>query len=100
MVGSFSSWSGDVLMEEIQPGKWKGTLVNMEAGTQFKFRFNHDWENNLGADSTALVTIVTPSTPLALAAGGGNLGFDTAGSYEVLLDLTGTNPVATFTLMP
>ncbi len=102
MIGSFSGWYEDVEMEEIEPGKWQGSLNNVDAWTEFKFRWNHDWNYAiLGADSVSNETVaVTPGVPLNLANPGGNIRIEESGSYDVLLDFTGSSPVATVTLQP
>ena len=71
-------------MEEIEPGKWQGSLNNVDAWTEFKFRWNHDWNYAiLGADSVSNETVaVTPGVPLNLANPGGNIRIEESGSYD------------------
>lgn len=100
IIGSFNEWNADIVMEETQSGKWLGHLSNVAAGTEFKLRLNHNWENNLGVDAEGGVSTVSSGIPFGLAANGANIRVDTAGSYDVLLDMTGSSPVATVTLVP
>ena len=96
LIGSFSNWIEDIEMEEIAPGKWQGTLSAVAAGTEFKFRWDHAWDVNLGYAYNDTYTI-TSGVSFPLASGGWNLRVEDAGTYEVLLDMTDTQPVATVT---
>lgn len=103
MIGSFSQWGEDADMEEIEPGIWRGYLNNIAAGTEFKFRHNHNWSNNLGAVTTDLNTYsytIISGVSFVLVESGVNIRIESAGSYEVVLDLTGNTPAATVTLLP
>lgn len=96
LIGSFSNWSDDIEMEEIEPGKWQGTLPAVAAGTEFKLRWDHGWDENLGYAYDDTYSI-TSGVSFPLASGGWNLRIVESGTYEVLLDMTGTQPVATVT---
>ena len=97
LIGSFSNWGDDIEMEETEPGKWQGILPNVDAGTEFKIRWNHSWEGTIyGAEGYETFTI-TPGTPFVAEHPGGNIRIQDAGTYEVLLDLTGETPTATVT---
>ena len=51
LIGSFSDWSGDVPMTEIEPGVWSVTMDELDG--EFKFRANNSWELNIGAGEYA-----------------------------------------------
>lgn len=48
VIGGFNAWSDDVEMTEISEGVFSVTMESLEG--DFKFRANHDWSVNLGAD--------------------------------------------------
>ena len=96
LIGSFSNWIEDIEMEETASGKWQGTLPAVAAGTEFKLRWDHDWNKNLGYAYDGTYTI-TSGVAFPLESGGWNLRVKEAGTYEVLLDLTGETPTATVT---
>lgn len=75
--GTASGWDSDQdLIYDNGSGLWKATLV-LKTG-EIKFRFNDDWGKNLGGDGTAS----------GLKEGGDNIKV-TAGTYEVILDVSG-----------
>lgn len=57
--------------------KWEGTVVMTAGG--FKFRANNSWDINLGGDS---------DVDGSMNYGGPDLSVDTAGTYNVVLDLS------------
>lgn len=73
MIGEFNGWAGDEEMTSDDYLIWTGTL-NAD-GNGWKFRFNNDWEINLGGSETDLVI------------NGDNLVND-PGTYTVTLDLS------------
>ncbi|WP_297604796.1 SusE domain-containing protein [uncultured Alistipes sp.] len=84
-----ASWiSGAAYMVEVGPGVWYSDFI--EIGGEFKFRFNNDWNQNLGKGADDLVT----DAPYAGVADGGNFSL-APGSYQFAL-YTETNTIYAF----
>ena len=94
VIGSFSNWGTDVDLVEVESGVWQGVLSDIPANTEFKFRKNHDWSENLGYTESETFTI-TPGETFGLAGSGGNLKLADAGSYVVRLDLNTMSSLVT-----
>jgi len=50
IIGDFNSWGGDIDMQQVTPHNWYATAAVTDGG--LKFRANHDWGTNWGADLT------------------------------------------------
>ena len=50
IIGDFNGWGGDVDMEQVTPHNWYAEATVGDGG--LKFRANHDWTTNWGADLT------------------------------------------------
>lgn len=86
MIGSFaaSGWGTDVAMTSADDGITWTADVTFAANDEFKFRFNGNWDYNLGGDTKGLKI------------DGDNIKVETAGTYTVTLSLSGV-PHATLT---
>ncbi len=97
VIGSFSGWAEDLDLVETESGIWQGVLTNCDAGTEFKFRKNHDWNINLGHDRPETLWL-SSSVTFGLSPSGGNLGLLEGGSFQVVLNLN--EMTATVTRLP
>lgn len=88
IIGSFeaSGWSKDVSMTFDESSlTWSATVV-LKAGDEYKFRFNGNWDYNLGLTEGVLIQ------------NGGNIKAAADGTYLITLDMAhGTEP--TFTVV-
>ena len=76
VIGSFDGWAGDFVMtQDPYRQRFYVDIENVEAGTEFKFRFDQSWDYNLGGDVNALSN------------GGSNLVIEEAGNYRIYLDM-------------
>ena len=48
VIGSFNSWSKDIVMTKVMDGIWVSPWIPCSAGDAFKVRCNGSWDNNLG----------------------------------------------------
>lgn len=79
LIGSINedtSWSVDVDMTEVCPGKWVSPVVTITG--EFKLRFNKDWNVNRGGSVTGL------DVPFAVAHNGANLSVPATGEKYVV----------------
>ena len=78
-TGSNAGWDNSIpLTYNATTKKWEGS-VTLSAG-EFKFRANNAWTINLGGDG--------PDADGSMNFGGPNLSVATAGTYNVVLDLS------------
>jgi len=84
LIGSFNGWGADEAMT-LQSDYTYSASLTLDAGAEFKVRFNGSWDYNLGGDVNAL-------TP-----GGDNIKVEEAGTYTVVLDLNATYATLTLT---
>lgn len=83
VIGDFNSWSGDVEMEQVTPHNWYAEATVTDGG--LKFRANHGWDINWGADFA-----VNASNFSTTGVGGGANISVPAGTYDFYLnDITG-----------
>jgi len=83
VIGSSTpkGWDDETAMTYDAASKtWKGTFT-FTAG-EFKFRANHNWDFNFGS---------TAKDGITLNGGGDNIAVATAGSYNIVLDLSRPN---------
>ena len=85
LIGSFNSWGADEAMTLNETDYTYSASLTLDAGAEFKVRFNGSWDYNLGGDVNAL-------TP-----GGDNIKVEEAGTYTVVLDLNATYATLTLT---
>ena len=52
LIGTFNDWGGDVDMTQVAPHNWYVEHAFTADDTEFKFRANHDWVINWGAEWT------------------------------------------------
>lgn len=77
VIGLNSNWDTDVDMTSSNNGlEWSATIT-ADSDTEFKFRFNHAWDANLGG------------SPEKLEFNGANIAL-AAGTYKVVLNMTST----------
>lgn len=75
IIGLNGNWDNDIVMTSSSDGLvWTGT-IKADGDTDFKFRFNGGWDANLGGSMDKLVS------------DGANIPVS-AGTYEVVLDMT------------
>lgn len=91
VIGGFNSWADDVEMTEISDGVFTVTMESIEG--DFKFRANHDWNLNFGADYMEAAAIYGNASSIPMRRDGYN--FSTVG---VLSDVTFTIDVNNSTL--
>ena len=82
LIGDFTGWGSDVDMV-LTGGKWVSPATHMSG--QFKLRFDHAWDINLGADGTAPFA-VTLGVPFAVVSGGQNIVLPGEDDYIVTYD--------------
>ncbi|MCI6492572.1 MAG: SusE domain-containing protein, partial [Bacteroidales bacterium] len=76
MIGGFNGWGGDVEMTfDPETLKYVGE-VTLNAGDEWKFRFNGGWDYNYGINAEGV-----------LVQGGPNIKTTEAGTYTVTLDM-------------
>jgi hypothetical protein len=87
LIGSFaaSGWSSDVLMSTADGGKTWTADLTINAGEEFKIRFNGGWAYNFGGNMNQLVM------------NGDNIGVSESGTYAVTLSLQPGFPKVTMT---
>lgn len=84
IIGAFNNWDGDVDMEQTAPHNWY-LRHTFNAGTEMKFRSNHDWNSTNWGGQTASVAGMIYTTK----AGGDNINIP-AGTYDIYFnDITG-----------
>ena len=86
MIGSFeaSGWSSDVEMTFDETALTWSAEVSLKAGDEYKFRFNGNWDYNLGLSDGVLIQ------------NGGNIKVESDGTYLITLDMAhGTDPTFT-----
>ena len=87
IIGSFAAannWGNDVLMNFDATSLTWSVEADFEAGNEFKFRFNENWDYNLGKCDDFL------------AHNGDNIKIDETGKYLITLDMAhGSNPTYT-----
>ena len=76
LIGVNGDWEHDIDMELVE-GKWVSPYTAISG--EFKLRFNHAWDVNLGGTLTAI------GEPFAAVAGGDNINVE-AGNYIVTYD--------------
>lgn len=90
LVGTITDWGGADLdwgltLDEDEKF-WVRKGVEFPADAQFKFRYMHDWGENLGGTGDVEPFALTADAATVLAAGGKNLTI-AAGKYDVYLDV-------------
>lgn len=68
-------WDKDTDMDYDASSKTYSVTVALIAGKQFKFRFNHAWDSNLGG------------TPTSLTQNGANIDVAVGGTYKIVLNV-------------
>jgi len=81
LIGSFtgSNWNTDLPMDFKQETLTYSVTVDLAADTEFKIRFNGNWDLNLGGDITALTH------------NGNNIKIQEAGTYHIVLNMVNTS---------
>ena len=93
VIGAFNGWADDVDMTEVQPGVW--TVMMGGINGDFKFRFNHSWDRNLGAGAIASIY---NGAVLETVENAGNFTMD--GSENVKLTLNVNTNILTVAYIP
>ena len=81
IVGAFATgddWGDGVAMAFDAATRTYSATVEFKAGSEFKFKFNNNWDYNLGSGDKGLVF------------NGGNIKVAEAGTYKVTLDIANT----------
>ena len=83
IVGTINGWGGDKLdwgLNLDAEGKyWVAKNVTLKADEEIKFRFKHDWTDNLGGEFAV-------DSAISLTAGGANMK-TTEGTFDIYLDV-------------
>lgn len=84
IIGAFNNWNGDVDMEQTAKHNWY-LRHTFSAGTELKFRSNHDWNSdNWGGQPASVAGMIYTAK-----AGGDNINIP-AGTYDIYFnDITG-----------
>lgn len=83
LIGSMTDWSGDYDMTE-EDGIWTLKNIYLEAGAEFKFRVNHDWNaGDLGLNDY----LPENGEMTGLFQYSGNIMVKTTGYYNLYLDV-------------
>lgn len=81
MIGSFSDWATDIVMERTENG-YLSPEIYLTTEDEFKFRANGMWNESFGGDGQVLY----PGTTAGLVRDGFNLKVSQEGYYTFLLD--------------
>ena len=90
VIGSFTDWNWDYEMENLGDGIYQVTLWVPEE-SEFKFRLNGSWDNNLGCawseSETEFRSKVELGQTVNLVQGGPNLYYPEGGQIKIILDV-------------
>ncbi len=75
VIGANGDWNTDIDMTEVMPGVWMSATITTD--TDWKIRFNHDWEINRGGDTPSAEGEFVKAVP-----GGSNIG--QTGTFKVV----------------
>ena len=102
VIGALSNydinWNGDLEMFATSDGKhFVAKAVKLAKNDQFKFRKDESWDVNYGAPGEDEPFVVSLDSEFRAKDGGKNLAVPSDGTYDLWLDLSGTDAMITVT---
>ncbi len=79
VVGGFNGWDNDVMMSEVAEGVYMAE-VTFDGVTEFKLRYDGDWDKNRGLTSGSEISM---NTEYAVSNYGANLKIDYTGKLQI-----------------
>jgi len=94
LAGTMNGWGDTDMVESVdEPGTFTAEIT-LEANGEFKVKFNHSWDINLGGPTGDKYNIMETGTCTNPTNGGGNFTVAEAGTYVVTL-IVGENDTYT-----